>query len=122
MKNKRRERKPTIGRRAQDGIGRELRAMYQPFMQEALPDEFVAVLRASEDAESARHRLKQAVANLRNANRAFELNSVCSGSSLSVHAQQMLVARAVRNGLGQSSATRARSRTRTTDLAAVSRR
>ena len=119
---KRREPKPTIGRHAQDRIGRKLRALYQPFMQESLPDEFVALLRASEDAEIARHRLTQALANLRDANRAFELNSVGSGSSLSVHAQQMLVARAVRNGLGQSSATRARSTARPTGLAAVSRR
>jgi hypothetical protein len=116
---KRREPKPTIGRHAQEKIGRELRAMYQPFMQEVLPAEFVALLRASEDAENARHRLKQAIAKLRDAN-ALELNPVSSASSLSVHAQQMLVARAVRNGLGRSSATRARSRARSTRMGAVS--
>jgi hypothetical protein len=119
---KQREPKPTIRRHAQERIGRELRAMYQPFMQELLPEEFVALLHASEDAETARHRLKEAVANLRDANRALDIRPVSSGSSLSVHGQQMLVARAVRKGLGRSPTARALSRSRITGPGATQAR
>ena len=49
---KQRGAKPTIGRRALDRIGRELRAVYEPFFQEPLPDEFLVLLRAWKDAET----------------------------------------------------------------------
>jgi hypothetical protein len=100
--------KPTIGRRAQDRIGRELRAVYEPFVQEPLPDEFLILLRAWKDAETARYRVTHAVEILRGANRGLDLNlSARSASSLTVHAQQMLVARAVRAHFGRPSMRRA---------------
>ena len=49
---KQRDAKLTIGRRAQDSIGRELRAVYEPFIQEPLPAEFLSLLRTWKDAES----------------------------------------------------------------------
>jgi hypothetical protein len=100
--------KPTIGPRALDRIGRELRAVYDPFVQEPLPDEFLVLLRAWKDAETARYRVTHAVAILRGANRGLDLNLPAqSASSLTVHAQQMLVARAMRAHFGRPSLRRA---------------
>jgi hypothetical protein len=90
---KQRNRNPTIDRYSQDRIGRELRVIYQPFVEGPLPDAFLVLLRAWENAEASRYRLKQAIDTLRQANRGFELN-VRSSSGHPVHAQQMLVARA----------------------------
>ena len=105
---KQRGAKPTIGRRALDRIGRELRAVYEPFVQEPLPDEFLVLLRAWKDAETARYRVRNAVEILRGANRGLDLNlSAQSASSLTVHAQQMLVARAMRAHFGRPSMRRA---------------
>ena len=105
---KQRGAKPTIGPRALDRIGRELRAVYEPFVQEPLPDEFLVLLRAWKDAETARHRVRNAVEILRGANRGLDLDiSAQSASSLTVQAQQMLVARAMRAHFGRPSMRRA---------------
>ena len=91
--NKQRNRNPAIDRYSQDRIGRELRTIYEPFVQEPLPDAFLVLLRAWENAEASRYRLKQAIEILRQANRGLELNER-SSSTNSVHAQQTMVARA----------------------------
>ena len=44
------ERKPTIGSLAQNSIGHALRALYAPSLREPLPEEFLDLLRAFEDA------------------------------------------------------------------------
>ena len=49
---KQRDAKLSIGCRAQDSIGRELRAVYEPFIQEPLPVEFLSLLRTWKDAET----------------------------------------------------------------------
>jgi hypothetical protein len=103
--------KLTIGRRAQDSIGRQLRAMYEPLVQEPLPDGFLALLGAWKDAEAARYRVQHALERLRRTNRGFDV-SAGSASCLKVHAQQMLVERAMRADLGRSSTTRAAGRGR----------
>jgi Anti-sigma factor NepR len=91
--NKQRNRNPAIDRYSQDRIGRELRAIYEPFVEGPLPEAFLVLLRAWEHAEASRYRLKQAIEILRQANRGFELNERFS-SAHSVHAQQTMVARA----------------------------
>jgi hypothetical protein len=91
--NKQRNRVPAIDRNSQDRIGRELRATYQPFVEAPLPDAFLVLLRAWENAEASRYRLNQAIDTLRQANKGFELNER-SSSTHSVHAQQTMVARA----------------------------
>ena len=91
--NKQPNRKPAIDRYSQDRIGRELRATYQPFVEEPLPETFLVLLRAWENAEASRYRLKQAIDILRQANSGFELNER-SSSAHPVHAQQTLVAQA----------------------------
>jgi hypothetical protein len=91
--NKQRNRNPAIDRNCQDRIGRELRAMYQLFVEGPLPDSFLVLLRAWENAETSGYRLKQAIDTLRQANNDFELNGR-SSSAHSVHAQQTMVARA----------------------------
>jgi Anti-sigma factor NepR len=90
--NKQPNRKPAIDRYSQDRIGRELRATYQPFVEEPLPETFLGLLRAWENAEASRYCLKQAIDILR-ANSGFELNER-SSSAHPVHAQQTLVAQA----------------------------
>jgi Anti-sigma factor NepR len=91
-----RKRKPTIGRHAQDRIGRELAAMYGPVLSEALPDEFLALLRALTNAEAAQDRLLNAVLDLREANKDFGLSPTRSLTMpLSVRGQQVLLARAM---------------------------
>jgi hypothetical protein len=91
--NKQRNRNPAIDRYSQERIGRELRVIYKPFVQEALPDAFLVLLRAWENAEASRYCLKQAIEIMRQANRGSEL-SERSSSAHPVHAQQTLVARA----------------------------
>ena len=87
MSNKKQCRpKPTIGRQAQDKIGRELRVMYSEVLREPLPAELLSVLQAFEDARAAQQRLQHAVQVLRWANMGFALNpDARSGESL-VHA------------------------------------
>jgi Anti-sigma factor NepR len=91
--NKQCNRNPAIDRYSQDRIGRELRVIYQPFVEGPLPDAFLVLLRAWENAEASRYLLEQAIEILRRANRGFELNDG-SNSAHSVHAQQTMVARA----------------------------
>jgi len=86
----------TIGRHAQDRIGRELRAMYSEVLREPLPEDLLSVLQAFQDAETAQQRLQKAVEELRRNKMAFALNlDGLSGASL-VHAQQRQIALAVR--------------------------
>jgi hypothetical protein len=87
----------TIGRQAQDRIGRELRVMYAEALT-PLPDQLLALLRAFEDAEAAQHRLREAVRALRQANSGLILHLAPSRTlspSLSVRAQQALLARSM---------------------------
>jgi hypothetical protein len=93
--NQQRNGTPAIDRYSRDRIGRELRAIYEPFVQEPLPDAFLALLRTWQEAEAAQYRLKRAVEGLREANTESELSiAPRSASALSVHAQQTLLARA----------------------------
>jgi hypothetical protein len=86
--------KPTIGRHAQDKIGRELSVMYAPLMREPLPDVFLMCLRALATAEAAQDRLLNAVLDLREANNQFGLSPATSLTMpMSVRAQQVLLAR-----------------------------
>jgi Anti-sigma factor NepR len=105
--SKRRESQPTIGRHAQDRIGRELRAMYGDLVEQPLPDEVSALLGALDDFETARQRLNQSVQTLR-ASAAVAVPARPFG--LSVHAQQMLIAQAMLNGPAPSSRPRRRRR------------
>jgi Anti-sigma factor NepR len=93
--NKQDESQPTIGRQAQDRIGRELRALYGPLLEQPLPDAMSAVLGALEDFEAARHHLQNAVQNLRASATASGLSLTPRPTGLSVHAQQMLVTRSM---------------------------
>ena len=88
----------TIGRHAQDRIGRELRAMYAEMLTQPLPGELIALLDAFEDAETAQARLRTAVRALRQANVGLHLNITAKPTappSLSVRAQHALLARAM---------------------------
>jgi hypothetical protein len=86
--------KPTIGRHAQDRIGRELSVMYAPLLREPLPDMFLMLLRASATAEAAQDRLFKAVLELREANKEFGLSPTTPITmSMSVRTQQVLLAR-----------------------------
>ena len=85
---------PTIGRQAQDKIGRELSVMYAPLLREPLPDAFLMLLRASATAEAAQDQLFNAVLELREANKEFGLSPATSLTMpMSVRAQQILLAR-----------------------------
>ncbi|HEY7383845.1 MAG TPA: NepR family anti-sigma factor [Beijerinckiaceae bacterium] len=101
---------PTIGRLAQDRIGRELRALYGSLIEQPLPDGVSAVLGALDDFETARNRLQDAVQSLRTS--ATDPNpAVTQGSAgLSVHAQQMLVTNAMLRGRPPRRASRHRPR------------
>jgi hypothetical protein len=96
--SKKRVSTPTIGRQAQDRIGRELRVMYAEAVTQPLPDQLFALLQAFEDAEAAQRRLREAVAALRQANSGLILPLAPRSTppaSLSVRAQQALLARTV---------------------------
>jgi hypothetical protein len=87
-----------IGRKAQDRIGRELRVMYAEVVTQSLPNQLLALLQAFEDAEAAQRRLREAVAALRQANSGLILPLAPRSTplaSLSVRAQQALLARSV---------------------------
>jgi Anti-sigma factor NepR len=84
-------RKPTIGRLAQDRIGRELRVMYGEVLREPLPEELSSVLQAFQGAEAAQHRLQAAVQILQRVKLGLVRSAdIHTGASL-VHAQQRLV-------------------------------
>jgi hypothetical protein len=68
--NSGRHMKPTIGRANQDRIGRALRAMYEELLHQPLPENLLAPLRALDEVQSSRRRLKQALAAMRGANEA----------------------------------------------------
>jgi hypothetical protein len=93
--NKQRESQPTIGRHAQDRIGRELRALYGPLLEQPLPAAISVVLGALENFETARHQLQDAVQSLRASATACGLSLTPRPTGLSVHAQQMLVTRSM---------------------------
>lgn len=96
-RNKQPVARPTIGRHAQDRIGRELRVMYAANMAQALPTQLVALLSAFEEAEVAQRRLQEAVQALRQASTG-NLNLAARSAPclpLSVRAQQALLARSV---------------------------
>ena len=93
--NKQRESQPTIGRVAQDRIGRELRALYGSLTEQPLPDAISAVLGALEDFETARDRLQDAVQDLRVRATTCDPPLTQPTTALSVHAQQLLVMRAM---------------------------
>ena len=106
--SKRRKAQPTIGRHAQDKIGRELRAMYGELVEQPLPDEVSALLGALDEFESARHRLKQSVQTLRASAAGGGLAVTARPPGLSVHAQQMLIAQALLDVPTQTSSPRRR--------------
>lgn len=96
MSNRKRSRaKPTIGRQAQDRIGRDLRAMYSEVLHEPLPAEMLAVLQALDSAETAQLGVRHAVEKMWSANRSasFTRNHVCGASP--VQAQQTFIALAM---------------------------
>jgi hypothetical protein len=97
-RNKQRISTPTIGRHAQDRIGRELRIIYADHLAEPPPAELLALLWAFEDAEAAQRRLQEAIHALRQANTGLGLDVTARttlSSSLSVRAQQALLARRI---------------------------
>ena len=88
--------KPTIGRLAQDRIGRQLRAIYEQVVEEPLPEEIRSLLRAFEEAETAQHCLRQAIDAVRRANTGAGLTlTPRSNLALPVHAQQAIVERSL---------------------------
>ena len=89
------ESRPTIGRFAQDRIGRELQARYGQLLEQPLPDAISAMLGALEDFEAARTRLQDAVQDLRASATGSGLSLTPRPAGLSVHAQQMLLTRAI---------------------------
>ena len=93
-KNKQQFPTPTIGRHAQDRIGRELRIMYAGELAEPLPDVFLMLLRALSTAEAAQDRLFSAVLDVREAHKEFGLTHTAPLTTpMSVRAQQGLLAR-----------------------------
>jgi hypothetical protein len=93
-KNKQQFPTPTIGRHAQDRIGRELRIMYAGELAEPLPDVFLMLLRALSTAEAAQDRLFSAVLDVREAHKEFGLTPTAPLTTpMSVRAQQVLLAR-----------------------------
>ena len=94
MSSKHAASKPTIGRHAQDKIGRELSVMYAPLLHEPLPDAFLMLLRALATAQAAQDRLFNAVLELREANKEFGLGpNAPITMPMSVRTQQVLLAR-----------------------------
>ena len=88
----------TIGRKAQDRIGGELRVMYAEALTEPLPDQLLALLQTFEDAEAAQRRLREAVEALWQSNSGLILALAprsTPSACLSVRAQQALLARSV---------------------------
>jgi hypothetical protein len=57
--------KPKIDRAIQDKIGRELRAMYEELVRQPLPERLTAPLRAIDEVQSSRQRLKETLEAMR---------------------------------------------------------
>ena len=83
--------KPTIGRHAQDRIGRELRAMYDEVLREPLPEDLASVVRALQETEVAKHRLKAAVLLLQRAKIGLVVKPDANCGAPFVHTQQRLI-------------------------------
>ena len=101
---------PTIGRLAQDRIGRELRTLYGPLIEQPLPDAVSALLGALDDFETARNRLQDAVQSLRSCATDSNPAATQRSAGLSVHAQQMLATNAMLRGRPPRGASRHRPR------------
>jgi Anti-sigma factor NepR len=57
--------KPKIDRAIQDKMGRELRAMYEELLRQPLPERLIAPLRAIDEVQSSRKRLKETLEAMR---------------------------------------------------------
>ncbi len=57
--------KPKLDRAIQDKIGRELRAMYEQLLRQPLPENLTAPLRAIDEVQSSRQRLKETLEAVR---------------------------------------------------------
>ena len=64
------EPKAKISRAIQDKIGRELREMYAELLKQPLPEKLLAPLRALDEVQSSRKRLKETLEAMRAAKRA----------------------------------------------------
>ena len=109
--NKQPEAPPTIGRLAQDRIGRELQAFYGSLLEQPLPDAVSALLGALDDFEAARNRLQDAVQTLRTSATSSDTALIQPPAGLSVQAQQALLTRAMLDARPAEGGSRQRRRT-----------
>jgi hypothetical protein len=74
--------KPKIDRAIQDKIGRELRAMYEELLRQPLPENLTAPLRAIDEVQSSRQRLKEVLEAMRAAQCTAGIRSPSPGPDL----------------------------------------